>query len=179
MNGYRFRRWSALPGAVALVLAVAGCGSGSPSGDASAPHSTHSVSPHTSSSTAHASSSAAPAGTSVPAVKSAFVNFFSGKTPADRKVTLVQRGHAFSDVIHKQAGGTMSQATTVKVLHITLDSPDSATVRYTILLGGQPALKNQTGSAVKEHGSWKVASATFCQLLELEQSAPPLCSSTS
>lgn len=178
MQRSRFGRWYTAPAMVVLsfVLAVvlAGCGSGSSSAGSG-----HSASPAAHSASPSAQSTESYVDQNVSAVKSAFIDFFSGKTPASRKVTLVQRGADFSPVIHKQAGGTMAQATTVKVLHVGLDSVDSATVRYTILLGGQPALKNQTGSAVKEDGKWKVASATFCRLLDLEQSAPPLCSSAS
>jgi hypothetical protein len=62
---------------------------------------------------------------------------------------------------------------------VTLTSPSRAIVRYTILLGGTPALQNQVGVALKQHGRWVVGAATFCQLLTLEQSAPPLCKKVS
>jgi hypothetical protein len=43
-------------------------------------------------------------------------------------------------------------------------------VNYNILLDGQPALKNQSGSAVFQDGTWKVGVASFCGLLSLENS---------
>jgi hypothetical protein len=41
-------------------------------------------------------------------------------------------------------------------------------VTYNILLGGQPALSNQSGVAVKQAGTWKVGVASFCGLLAVE-----------
>ncbi len=41
-------------------------------------------------------------------------------------------------------------------------------MKYDILVGGTPALKNQTGTAVYQNGTWKVGVASFCGLLTLE-----------
>ncbi|HTV12874.1 MAG TPA: hypothetical protein VME20_13545 [Acidimicrobiales bacterium] len=98
--------------------------------------------------------------------------FFSGKTPASRKVQLVEDGSAFSKVIKAQAGGGMAQSVTATVSKVTLNkSMTEAAVVYTIDLGGSPALKNQTGTAVYQGGVWKVGAASFCALLGLEGSA--------
>jgi hypothetical protein len=45
-----------------------------------------------------------------------------------------------------------------------------ATVTYDILVSGTPALKNQTGVAVYENGTWKVGVTSFCGLLTIENS---------
>jgi hypothetical protein len=47
-------------------------------------------------------------------------------------------------------------------------SPTQAKVTYSILIGGSPALSNQTGTAVLQGGTWKVGLASFCGLLALE-----------
>jgi hypothetical protein len=106
--------------------------------------------------------------------------FFSGSTAAAKKITLLQNGQAFSSVIDGQAGSAMSKSTTAKVLSVTPNSTGTqASVKYTILFGGTPALSNQTGTAINESGTWKVGDATFCQLLALENNgkAPSVCSS--
>ena len=167
------RRWVPRPVPVAalvltLALAVSGCGSGSSS-------STTSPAPTLPPSSTPTGTTGGTAAT----VRRTFEQFFSGSTDADRKISLVQHGSEFADVIHQQAGGTLARSTSVKVLQVHLTAPWAAAVRYTIYLGGQPALKNQNGVAVKESGTWKVSAPTFCSLLTLEGSAPPLCSRTS
>ena len=54
------------------------------------------------------------------------------------------------------------------MLTVTNVTASQATVKYDILLGGTPALKNQTGTAVNQNGTWKVGVASFCGLLTLE-----------
>jgi len=58
---------------------------------------------------------------------------------------------------------------------VTLVSSTTARVVYTITLGGQPALKNQTGTAVRVGGTWKVSDKSFCALLSLEGTKPSVC----
>jgi hypothetical protein len=43
-----------------------------------------------------------------------------------------------------------------------------ADVTYNIVVGGSPALSNQTGTAILQNGTWKVGDASFCGLLALE-----------
>jgi hypothetical protein len=177
----RLGAWFLAAATAALVLA--GCGSGSSSstakplpglsGDANA------TTAPTTGTTGTTGGSSASDSDDPHAIAAAYSQFFAGSTPADRKVELVQDGSAFASVIQAQAGGAMSQGTTVKVGSVTVTSPTRATVQYTILLGGSPALKNQTGEAVKQHGTWVVGAPTFCRLLTLEQSAPALCKTLS
>jgi len=104
--------------------------------------------------------------------------FFSGKTPASRKIQLVQYGQAFAQVIKQQAGSIMAQSVAAKVSSVTLNkSMTQATVVYTITLGGSPALSNQKGTAIFQGGTWKVGARSFCGLLALEGSAKqvPVC----
>jgi len=51
---------------------------------------------------------------------------------------------------------------------VKVTSPTKATVSYSITLGGQTALPNQTGEAILEGGVWKVSSQSFAALLALE-----------
>jgi hypothetical protein len=104
-----------------------------------------------------------------------FTTFFSGKTSAKTKIALLQNGSKFSTIIDGQASSSMAASTTAKVSAVTDLTGSSAKVKYTIDLGGQPALPNATGSAVWQGGTWKVSDASFCTLLALEQTKTPEC----
>ena len=52
---------------------------------------------------------------------------------------------------------------------MTITSPTTATVKYSIVEGGQVAVPNQTGQAVLQGGVWKVSAPSFQALLKLEQ----------
>jgi hypothetical protein len=149
----------------AVGLAVAACGSsGSSASQPSSPPS---------SSTGSATPSATP---STPAGASAaqseieanWAAFFSASTPVAKRVTLLQNGQVFATVIKAQAGSNLASSATSKVSKVTIESPTQAKVTYSILVGGQPALSNQTGVAVKQNGVWKVGDASFCGLLTVE-----------
>jgi ABC-type transport system substrate-binding protein len=94
--------------------------------------------------------------------------FFNPKTLNDQRVKLIQGGDAFAATIQAEASNPLAASATVKVNSVTLTSPTQATVSYSILVGGQPALPNQTGLAVLDNGTWKVSAASFCNLLLLE-----------
>lgn len=101
--------------------------------------------------------------------------FFSGKTPAKKKIALVEDGSAFAKVIEGQSkSNPLAESTTVKVSSVKV-SGSKATVVYTIDLGGQPALKNQKGEALLRGGTWKVGAQSFCALLALEGTKPAIC----
>ena len=142
----------------AVLLAASGCGGGSGS--------------TTSSGTTAAMTPAAERA----AIRKAWTDFFSGKTSASTKTSLLQNGAAFESAIKAQASSAIAKQAGAAVSRVTLEGPNTATVRYTILLAGAPVLKNQTGTAVKVDGSWKVGDASFCRLLALQGSAPKACS---
>jgi hypothetical protein len=101
--------------------------------------------------------------------------FFSPATPASQKAQLLQNGQQFAPVIQAAATSPLAQQTKVTVTNVTLESPTRAIVNYTILLAGQPALKNQTGIAVRVNGVWRVSDQSFCSLLSLQGTPPPAC----
>ncbi len=51
---------------------------------------------------------------------------------------------------------------------------DTAKVVYTVKLGGS-GLPTQTGTAVKQGGTWKIGYASLCKLVALEGSTPVVC----
>jgi hypothetical protein len=106
------------------------------------------------------------------------VDFFSGATPAATKIVLLQNGPQFAAVINAQAGSQLAKSAGASVTSVTRNSPTTAKVRYSILLGGQPALKDQVGQAILVGGSWKVGSSSFCALLSLEGTKVPACTAS-
>jgi hypothetical protein len=143
--------------ALAAALMLAACGSSGPS----TPPATHSAS-------SAAPSTSPPAASAAAQIKTDWVAFFNAHTPVARRVSLLQDGPAFASVIKAQAGSSLASSATAKVTKVTVTGPTQATVIYTILVGGQPALKNQRGVAVLQDGTWKVGVSSFCGLLALE-----------
>ncbi len=141
-------------GAVLLVGVVAACGNAVNANATTTP----SVSP-----SASASATAA--------VTANWQEFFSGTTPAARKIALLQQGQQFATTINAQASSPIAQGTQAKVTAVTITSPTTATVTYSIVQGGQTALPDQKGTAVLEGGVWKVSAKSFQDLLKLEQGA--------
>ncbi len=145
--------------ACALGTSVAACGSSSPSssGSTSAPASSSS-----------AASSSAPASAAAQQISGNWTAFFNAKTPTAQRVKLLQDGQQFASVIKSQAGSGLAASASAKVTKVVVTSATQATVTYSILVGGQPALTGKTGTAIKQDGTWKVGVASFCGLLALE-----------
>jgi hypothetical protein len=102
-------------------------------------------------------------------VKADWLKFFAGTTPAATKISLLQNGQQFAKTIAAQASSAIAQSTQAQVSAVTITSPTTARVSYSILLGGQPALSGQTGQAVLVGGIWKVGAPSFQALLTLEK----------
>jgi hypothetical protein len=138
-----------------------------------------------SSTTSSAPAAAAPSATSTSSGSSSaektiaanWTAFFSPKTPVDKRVSLLQNGSTFASVIRAQASSSLASEASAQVTKVTVTSPSQATVIYTVLLAGTPALSNQKGVAVYQDGTWKVGLASFCGLLTLENSGktPSVC----
>ena len=107
-------------------------------------------------------------GAATAAVTKNWEAFFNAKTPVSKRVSLLQDGSQFQSIIQSQAGSGLAALATAKVTHVTVNSPTMATVTYDILVSGTPELKNQTGTAVLQDGTWKVGVTSFCGLLTLE-----------
>lgn len=160
----------------ACVLLAAACSSKS-----SRSPSTTSSHPVAVSTAASVSATASGSGSSGAAllISQVWARFFAGTTSASDKQALLQNGSAFAAAITAQANSPLARGTTATVSNVTLVSADKAQVTYTVLIGGLPALTNQTGTAVLVDGSWKVGAASFCQLLALEGQTPSACPAVS
>jgi len=147
-------------------VTLAACGSSSSSSPSPSASATSSpATSATSSASASAGSSAAEQ-----AITANWTAFFDAKTPVAKRVSLLQDGQVVASVIRSQAGSGLASEATAKVTKVTVTSPTQATVTYSILVGGQPALSGKTGIAVLQGGTWKVGLASFCGLLVLENS---------
>lgn len=161
-----FRKATACAGLAVVAAAVlTGCGSDDESTDAA-------------STTSAAATSAAPAtadAATTQAITQAYTTFFNGSLPPEQRAAVVQQGDAFLPILQAQASSPQSGGTTVTVAGVETTDAANADVTYTLLMGGNPVLPDQTGQAVKEGETWKVASATFCALLAIQGGTSPVC----
>ncbi|HEY1671443.1 MAG TPA: hypothetical protein VGG50_01910 [Streptosporangiaceae bacterium] len=112
-------------------------------------------------------------------IKADWQEFFSVKTPVATRISLLQNGSAFASILRSQASSPLAASAASSVSAVKVESPAQASVTYSILLHGTPALKNEPGVAVHQDGTWKVGDQSFCALLILESSgkAPAACAS--
>ena len=108
-------------------------------------------------------------------IRASWTTFFRGTTPAAKKIALVQDGKAFAKIITAQARSGLASVASAKVARVTLVSKTKASVDYTVLLAGKPALKNARGTALYLQHGWKVSDQSFCALLGLEGLKPAVC----
>jgi hypothetical protein len=109
-------------------------------------------------------------------IKSAYEKFFSSKTSLSDRVAVLQKGSQFKPVIQAFASNPLASNTSATVSSVTLQGANKAKVVYSVKVGGT-ALPTQTGSAVKENGTWKVADASLCKLVALGGTTPAICKS--
>jgi hypothetical protein len=109
-------------------------------------------------------------------IKSAYEKFFSGQTSIPARVAVLQDGLKFKGLVTSFANNPLAKNVSVTVSSVTLQGQDNAKVVYTVKLGGA-ALPKQTGTAVRENGTWKVGSASLCRLVALQGSTPSVCKS--
>jgi hypothetical protein len=109
-------------------------------------------------------------------IKSAYAKFFSGKTPVPDRVAVLQNGSKFEGLVTSFAANPLAKNVSVKVSSVKLQGQGKARVVYTVKLGGV-GLPQQTGTAVLQHGSWKVGDASLCKLVALQGSTPSVCKS--
>jgi len=111
------------------------------------------------------------------AIESAYVKFFSSKTPTSQRVGLLQNGQQFEAAIKALAENPLAGNTSATVSSVKLQGQNKAKVVYTVNVAGVaiPGLKNRAGTAVRENGTWQVGAADFCALVSLGGSPPKAC----
>ncbi|WP_370153509.1 hypothetical protein [Streptacidiphilus sp. EB129] len=106
-----------------------------------------------------------------------YAKFFDPATPGDTKVGLLQNGAMLQPVIAGFNGNPLAAKATVTVLTVTFTSATTADVTFNLCESGTPALPGAAGKAVLETGTWKVADATLCTLVAMNNggTAAPGC----
>jgi hypothetical protein len=107
-------------------------------------------------------------------IKSAYEKFFSGKSSVSDRVSVLQNGPRFKGIVSSFASNPLAKQASATVSSVTLQGANKAKVVYTVKLGGT-ALPTQTGTAVKQSGTWKVGYASLCKLVSLQGSTPAAC----
>jgi hypothetical protein len=166
-----------------LLLALAGCG-----GDE---ETTTSAAPTTAAPTTTAAMPPAPTDSSAPDggatttgasvtlsgeeadIAANWTKFFDGSLPVTDKAALLEDGDQYTEELETQAASPLAQAATAAVSAVTITSPTTAQVTYSLLLSGQMALPDQKGQAVKQGEVWKVSAETFLALAALQGGALP------
>jgi hypothetical protein len=109
-------------------------------------------------------------------IKSAYAKFFSGRTSVSDRVALLQNGPRFRSVIQGFASNPLAKNVSATVSSVTLQGANNAKVVYTVKVAGA-GLPKQTGTAVRENGTWKVGDASLCKLVSLQGTTPAACKS--
>jgi hypothetical protein len=107
-------------------------------------------------------------------IKSAYTTLFSGKSSVPDRVAVLQDGSRLKSVVESFASNPLAKNASAKVFSVTMQSADKAKVVYTVKLGGT-SLTTQTGSAVKQNGTWKVGYLGLCKLVALGGTTPTVC----
>ena len=107
-------------------------------------------------------------------IKSAYTKFFSGKSSVSERVAVLQNGPRFKGLVRSFASNPLAKKASATVSSVTLQGANKAKVVYTVELGGT-ALPTQTGTAVRQNGTWKVGYASLCKLVALQGSTPAAC----
>jgi hypothetical protein len=142
-----------------LAVMLAGCSSSGSSGSSPGP-------------------SGSPGGadaTTTRTITRAFHLFFDTNTALGKSVSVLQHGPTFRSTLVKESKSPSAVDITAKVSAVNVVNNNVAKVTFTIYSGKTTLLPNNTGYAVREGGTWKVAAQTFCALLKLEGTAPAAC----
>jgi hypothetical protein len=107
-------------------------------------------------------------------IESAYETLFSGKSSVADRVAVLQDGSRFKSVVESFASNPLAKNASAKVFSVTMQGADKAKVVYTVKLGGT-SLTTQTGSAVKQNGTWKVGYLGLCKLVALGGTTPTVC----
>jgi hypothetical protein len=107
-------------------------------------------------------------------IKSAYVKFFAPGTSLSDRVAVLQNGPKFKSVIKSFASNPLAKNASATVSSVTLQGANKAKVVYTVKFGST-SLGKQTGTAVRQNGTWKVGYAGLCKLVALGGSTPSVC----
>ncbi|MGH2976853.1 MAG: hypothetical protein ACRDKC_00550 [Gaiellaceae bacterium] len=107
-------------------------------------------------------------------IKSAYLKFFSAKTSISDRVALLQNGPKLENLVKEFANDPLAKNVAVNVSSVKLVGKNQAKVVYTLKVGAS-SLPPQTGTAVRQNGTWKVGDAGLCKLVALGGTTPSVC----
>jgi hypothetical protein len=107
-------------------------------------------------------------------IKSAYATLFSGKSSVADRVAVLQNGSQFKSLVTSFANNPLAKNVSATVSSVTLQGANKAKVVYTVKLGGS-SLPTQTGTAVKQNGTWKVGYLGLCKLVAFGGTTPTVC----
>lgn len=126
----------------------------------------------------NASSAAGSAGAPEAQITQHWVTFFSNRSSTAQKLAVLENGDRYARVLAEVARSSLDQQSSAEVSRVTVHGR-TADVTYTAFRGGSPALKDRTGQAVLQDGTWKVSDGTFCSLVSMAEPTPPECAPNS
>jgi hypothetical protein len=107
-------------------------------------------------------------------IKTAYETFFSAKTSVPDRIAVLQDGPRFKALVTSFADNPLAKNVSVTVGTVTLQGANKAKVAYTVKVGGTK-LPQQTGTAVRQNGIWKVGYQPLCKLVALSGTTPAVC----
>jgi Flp pilus assembly protein TadD len=107
-------------------------------------------------------------------IKTAYETFFSAKSSVAQRVAVLQNGPQFKALVTEFANNPLAKNVSATVGTVTLQGANNAKVVYTVKFGGT-RLPQQTGTAVRQNGSWKVGYQGLCKLVSLSGTTPTVC----
>jgi ABC-type glycerol-3-phosphate transport system substrate-binding protein len=107
-------------------------------------------------------------------IKSAYMKFFSGKTSISDRVALLQDGPKLEQLVREFANDPLAKNVSASVSSVKLVGANLAKVVYTVKVAAS-SLPPQTGTAVRQNGTWKVGDAGLCRLVALGGTTPSVC----
>jgi hypothetical protein len=112
-------------------------------------------------------------------VTQAYVGFFDGSgTTVDEKVALLEDGETYRSMLEDAAADPQAQLLSAEVLEVEIDrdsvacdalgvTAPCAHVVYNLLVAGMPMAVKIEGAALEVDGTWLVASAAWCHVVEI------------
>lgn len=104
------------------------------------------------------------------AVQAAFDTVFAGsQRPVGERIAALEDPEGLREVFLARFGAVADLAArvTVRIDQVRPAGPDRTEVTFTLLLDGTPVLDQLPGEAVLVDGTWRVSTATFCEVATL------------
>ncbi|MDI3388836.1 hypothetical protein QIS99_21955 [Streptomyces sp. B-S-A8] len=100
-------------------------------------------------------------------VKENWERFFDAEVPLNEKEAVLENGADMRPVLQAFNSDPRGKQVGASVSDVEFTSRTEADVTYTLSLDGQPALRDATGVAVEQGGTWKVSVKTLCALVQM------------